>query len=258
MYVDTHGGSGKVSFTSKGEMIEGSPLIASQWNPNAPCHIVEIDPEIYKRLCESTSECKNVTTYDGDCNEWIDTILDQIPKWQKFAFFFVDPSSLIYRSSDGTIYNQLLAETVKKIARFPRSELLLNFPLESMLRCAGDCFKNPTEPRGIANGKRVTIFMSSANWQSLSRRERNRRGFLELYMKEMLNSYPYMGAILIRSEKNNLPLYYLVYTTHNRTAAKIMRDIMKKEGDFPLRVDLRTLKPQRLDEVYPLTRFIFE
>jgi len=49
-----------------------------------------------------------------------------------------------------------------------------------------------------------------------------------------------------------------VYTTHNRTAAKIMRDIMKKEGDFPLHYDLTTGKPQTLDEIYPLNRFIFE
>jgi hypothetical protein len=78
-------------------------------------------------------------------------------------------------------------------------------------------------------------------------------------MDEMLESYPYKGAILIRSEKKNLPLYYLVYTTHNQIAAKIMRDIMKKEGDFRLYAyDFRTGKPQTLDGAYPLNRFIFE
>jgi hypothetical protein len=77
-------------------------------------------------------------------------------------------------------------------------------------------------------------------------------------MKEMLQTYPYKGAILVRSEAKNLPLYYLVYTTHNRTAASIMRGIMRKEGDFPLYFDVLQGKPQQLDDVYPLEHFIFD
>lgn len=257
VYIDTHGGSGKVSCGFNEQWIEGSPLIASHWNPNAPCHIVEIDPNTYRNLCASTSGCRNVQTYLGDCNEWITAILSKIPKWQKFVFCFVDPSSLVY-SVDGTVYDQLHADTIKAIADFPRTELLLNFPLESILRCAGDWFNNPKELRAIANGERVTTFLGSTNWQKLSEKERDRRAFLELYMDEMLKAYPYKGAILIRSEAKNLPLYYLVYTTHNKTAANIMRGIMRKEGDFPLYFDIGTGKPQTLDEVYPLERFIFE
>jgi len=255
VYVDTHGGSGKVYLKSK--EIDGSPLIAAHWTPNFPCHIVEIDHERYRCLCESTAGCQNVHTYHGDCNKQITSILSNIPKGQKFVFCFVDPDSLVYRGSDGTECDQVCAETIRKIASFPRSELLLNFPLEAILRCAGDYFKNPTEPRAIANGERVSTFMGSTSWQDLPEKERHRRAFLELYMHEMLDSYPYKGAILIRSDDKNLPLYYLVYTSNNKTAAKIMRDIMKKEGDFPLHYKL-TGEPQTLDEIYPLTRFIFE
>jgi len=255
VYVDTHGGSGAVLL--KGKKVNGSPLIAAHWTPSFPCHIVEIDPKTYQCLCQSTSSCSNAHTYHGDCNKLITKILSKIPKWQKFVFCFVDPSSLVYRGSDGTVCDQLCAETVGAIAEFPRSELLLNFPLESILRCAGDYFNNPNEPRAVANGERVTTFMGSTNWQDIPERERNRRAFLELYLDEMLESYLFKGAILIRSEEKNLPLYYLVYTTHNQTAAKIMRDIMKKEGDFPLHYKL-TGEPQTLNEVYPLERFIFE
>jgi hypothetical protein len=77
-------------------------------------------------------------------------------------------------------------------------------------------------------------------------------------MNEMLSKYPFKGAILIRSEGKNLPLYYLVYTAHNAIAAKIMRDIMKKEGNFPLYFDMATGKPQKLNDIYPLRHFIFE
>jgi len=259
VYVDTHSGSGKVCFKrEKQKLVDGSPLIAANWTPSFPCHIVEIDPVRFNHLCESVKGCKNVSHYHGNCNELISSILKKIPKGKKFVFCFVDPNSLVYRGSDGTVCDQVSADTIKAIANFPRTELLLNFPLESILRCAGDYYKYPSEPRAIANGKRVTTFMGSTSWQALPEKYRNRRGFLELYMDEMLKNYPYKGAILIRSARNNLPLYYLVYTTHNRIAAKIMRDIMRKEVDFPLYYSIVTNKPQTLDEIYPLHRFVSE
>ena len=259
VYIDTHSGSGKVCFKrKKDKWVDGSPLIAAKWTPSFPCHIIEINPERFKHLCESTEGCSNVNTYRGDCNDLIPSILQKIPRGRKFVFCFVDPNSLVYRGSDGTVCDQLCANTIRTIAEFPRSELLLNFPLESILRCAGDYYSNPSDSRAIANGERVTTFMGSESWQDLSEKDRNRRGFLQLYMDEMLESYPYKGAILIRSGRKNLPLYYLVYTTHNGTAAKIMRAIMKKEINFPLYRNMFTGEAQRLDEVYPLHRFISE
>jgi len=256
VYVDTHGGSGKVSLKDKkGAWEDGSPLIAASWTPSFPCHIVEIDPDTYQRLCESTSECSNVDTYHGNCNELIEQILSNIPKWRKFVFCFVDPNGLVYRSSDGSTFDQVNSETIRAISDFPRTELLLNFPLEAILRCAGDFVANPETERGQSNGQRVTTFMGSETWMSVPL---NRRKYLELYMDEMLEQYPYKGAILIRSETKNLPLYYLVYTTHNRTAAKIMRDIMNREGDFPIYYDMSKGRFPTFDEVYPLERFIFE
>ena len=260
VYVDTHGGSGKVALGS--QWIQGSPLIAANWSPSFPCHIVEIDPATYRRLCESTSSCKNVNHHHGDCNRIIDSILAGIPKWGKFVFCFVDPSSLVYRGSDDTECDQLCADTIRKIVQFPRSELLLNFPLESILRCAGDYLGNPTESRAIASGKRVTTFMGSTSWQKITLSEthceKNRKAFLGTYMDEVLDKYPFKGAFLVRTDQKNLPIYYLVYATNNNVAAKIMRDIMKKEGNYSLHYDLVAGKPQTLDQSYPLGRFIFD
>jgi hypothetical protein len=104
----------------------------------------------------------------------------------------------------------------------------------------------------------VTSFMGSTNWQKLVEKDRERRGFLEMYMDEMLSSYQYKGAMLARSEQNNLPLYYLTYATHNYTAAKIMRDIMNKEGNYGIHYSFAKARFPTLDEAYPLTKFIFE
>ena len=266
VYVDTHGGSGKVNLN--GQWVQGSPLIAAEWTPSFPCHIVEIDPAIYRCLCKSTSGHTNVNLYHGDCNAKINSILAAIPQGQKFVFCFVDPTKLVYSGRDDVECDQLCADTVKKIAGFPRSELLLNFPLESILRCAGDYLKNPTEPRAIGSGARVTTFMGSAGWQAISwsetHFERNRSAFLEAYMNEVLGRYQYKGAFLVRTQQNNLPVYYLVYGTKNRVAAEIMRSIMKTEyidaiGYTPLTRLQYTTDKEWLDAEYPLNRpFIFE
>lgn len=258
VYVDTHGGSGKVQLEDQGsQWVDGSPLIAGNWTPNFPCHIVEIDPNRFRSLCASTNRCSNVNTYNGDSNGLIASILANIPKGQKFVFCFIDPESLVYRGSNGD-FDQLNADTVRAIANFPRTEILLNFPLESLLRCAGDYYNNPTEPRAVSTAERVTTFMGSESWKNLAPNKRERKDFLLLFINEMLSSYQFKGAMLIRSQQNNLPLYYLVYATHNNTAARIMRDIMKKEGGFSLYYDLLKQKVPTLDEAYPLTHFVFE
>ena len=237
--------------------MNGSPLIAATRTPQFPCHVVEIDPQRYESLCTSTKDCDNVKAYNGDCNNLVAGILSTIPKGQKFVFCFIDPESLVYRGNDGDC-DQLRADTVRAIAAFPRTELLLNFPLESLLRCAGDYYNNPNAPRAISTAERVTTYMGSESWKALVPNNRDRRDFLELYMNEMLAPYRFKGAILIRSQQNNLPLYYLVYATHNFTAAKIMRDIMMKEDNYTPNYDLTKMRVLTKDEAYPPNRFVFE
>ena len=258
-YVDTHGGSGKVSLEGKtDEYVDGSPLIVAHYDDTWPCHICEIDPQTFKALEESVCDCENVRTYFGDCNDTIYEILRTLDRGKKFVLFYVDPSALKYSGPDGISCDQLKSDTIRTITEFPRSELLLNFPLQSILRCAGDYYRNPQEPRAIANGSRVSTYMGSESWKELSERNRTPRDFIELYLEEMLENYKFKGAYLVRSAEKNLPLYYLVYCTHKFVGAKIMRDIMKKEGNYPLYYSFKTGKLQTLEEVYPIKHFVFE
>lgn len=258
VYVDTHGGSGKVLLKDKNIQLDGSPLIAASCAPTCPCHIVEIDPERHKILTEATRGHPNVTTYLGDCNSIINSILGSIQKWRNFVCCFVDPDALVYRRPDGYTCNQLKADTIRAIADFPRSELLLNFPLEALLRSAGVYFSNPDNATAQATGDRLTSFMGSNSWQDLPSNRRRRRDFLDLYVSEILSRYPFKGVFLVTSAEKNLPVYYLVYATHNRIAAKIMRDVMKTESGYTPSQSLRTLKTRTLDETHPLNYFVFE
>jgi three-Cys-motif partner protein len=267
IYIDTHGGSGRIILPDGKTQDDGSVLIARKANPNFPCYVIEIDAEIFSRLFEFTKEFTNIKTICGDCNEKIDEILKEIPREKKFIFCFLDPEGLVYKN----ICHQLLCETVEKIADFPRTEILLNIPLEAIIR-SGSFVSEPSKVGADKNIDNVTKFFGKNcnpdcklkleckdigkecnKWKEIIEKEtvidKKIRKLLELYIAKNLNKFPYVGAILIRNE-NNFPQYYLVYGTKNYIGAKIMREIMEKEwgkgtlGDF--------------DKLFPINKFIFE
>lgn len=244
VYIDTHGGSGKVSL--KGEIREGSPLISRKTiDSEYPCHIIEIKKDRFQLIEESVKDLPNINVIQGDCNEKIDKILEETKDW-KFKLCFVDPDGLVEEKTGCT---QLSWETIEKISQYNKTEILLNLPLQALHECGGYCIVRPHDPKSAKYRKHITTLFGTEEWLDVGI---HRRKLLNLYLKERLNSYEYKGAILIRSETKRSPLYYLIYATHNRVGAKIMRDIMKKEfmpnqnilGDF--------------DELYPLENFIFE
>lgn len=124
----------------------------------------------------------------------------------------------------------------------------LAVPMLVCLLCGKSSSLYRFDPRGFEDD----IFVQ--NLQGLGRG----RGFKVKKATSILSRYPYKGAFLVRTKEKSLPVYYLVYTTNNKVAAKIMRDIMKKEGNYSLYTNLLTGKPQTLDQVYPLERFIFD
>ena len=256
VYVDTHGGTGEVIDFETKKPADGSVLVAAKLQPSFPCYVVEIDPDRYKLLSQSTQEYSHVTLYHGDCNEKIDDILKLIPKGRKFVFCFLDPDSLVY---DG--YNQLKWETVEKIAKFPRTEVLINVPTFTITRLAGVVKDYPEASSSIKMERHISVFYGSDKWKVLD--PSGYRRFARLYTSEGLKDYKYTGAILIRSVLTRGPLYYLVYGSNNRTGAKIMRDIMSSEWLDIIKAEPLTkigkTKVEWLDSEYPLDKpFIFE
>lgn len=256
-YVDTHGGTGEViDFDSK-KRADGSALLAAKLQPNFPCYVVEIDPDNYKLLEQSTKGFPHVKPFFGDCNDKIDDILKMIPRGEKFVFCFLDPDSLMYGA-----YDQLKWETVDKISKFPRTEVLINVPTFTIMRCAGVVKDYPEASSSIKMANHLTNFYGSTNWKNLE--PGDYRGLARLYISERLTDYKYKGAVLIRSVLTRGPLYYLVYGSKSERGGQIMRDIVKKEwvenilGHVPVtRYHYKTDK-EWLDAEYPISLFIFE
>ena len=255
-YIDTHGGTGEVIDFETSTSADGSVLAAAKLQPSFPIYAVEIDPDNYRLLHRSTQGYPNITIFHGDCNKKIDDILKLIPKGRKFVFCFIDPDSLVYNE-----YDQLKWETVEKIAKFPRTEVLINVPTFTITRLAGVVKGYPEASSSIKLERHITDFYGSDKWKALDASDY--RGFARLYISERLNDYKYKGAILIRSVPTRGPLYYLVYGSNNPTGAKIMRDIMSSEWLDIIKAEPLTkigkTKAEWLDSEYPLDKpFIFE
>jgi three-Cys-motif partner protein len=256
-YIETHGGTGEVIDYETKEATDGSVLIAAKIQPSFPCYVVEIDPDRFELLRQSTSSYSNVRLFHGDCNVLIDEILNLLPKGKKFVFCFMDPDGLAY---DG--YDQLRWETVEKVVRFPRTEVLINVPIYAISRLAGAVKDYPEAPSSISFRRRITNFFGSEEWMELE--PSDYRGFVRLYIQGRLRGRcNYVGAILIRSAVTRGPLYYLVYGSNSEIGGRIMRDILKREwidikGSRPLtRYQYKTDR-EWLDAEYPLNLFIFE
>lgn len=261
VYVETHGGSGKVVLRDTGEISDGSPMIAAQITPSFPCHIIEIDPKRFATLQSSLSAFKRVEVINGDCNTSIDQVLTKIYSW-RFSFFFVDPDGYVYYDSKGNKYDQLKWETVNKIASHHKSEILLNFPLEPIYRPGGYVLNRPDDHKSISMGDNFERFFGDAEWKKIGI---NARKLLDHYMETRLRKfYDYIGALLIRGGDNNLPLYYLVYCSKKDLGGTIMRNVMSTEwidilgGVYPLTRDNYSTKRDWLDAEFPLKYFVFE
>ena len=255
-YVDTHGGTGEVIDFETGKHNDGSVMVAAKLQPSFPCYVVEIDPDNFKLLQQSTQGYPNVTLYHGDANEKVDNILNIIPRGSKFVFCFLDPDGLMYG-----MYDQLRWETIEKVAKFPRTEVLINVPTFTIMRCAGVVKDYPEASSSIKMARHITNFYGSNNWRTLD--PGDYRGFTRLYISERLANYKYKGAILIRSVLTRGPLYYLVCGSNSERGGEIMRDIMKKEwvdiiGMYPITRHGYKTDKEWLDAQYPIHKFIFE
>jgi three-Cys-motif partner protein len=251
-YIETHGGTGEVIDYGTGIRLDGSVLIAAKVQPSFPCYVVEIDAKRYETLRHAVQPYPHVRTFHGDCNVRIDEILQLIPRGKRFVFCFMDPDGLKYNDVD-----QLRWQTVEKVARFPRTEILVNVPMEAVMRTVGAAKQDGRD------WSCLTRFFGSARWSAFE--PGDYRGLVRLYVSERLEGrYKYTGAILVRAEKTRAPVYYLVYGTNSEVGARIMRDIFKKEwllmrrGRYPESRERYASDNEWLDTEYPCERFFFE
>lgn len=184
-YIDLLAGPGKNVIGKTGEVVLGSPLIALKY-PFHNYFFVERDPELFKGLDSRVSVSprnEHVRRYNGDCNVEIGNIVAEIraidrraapESWQSLNLVFADPEGF-----------ELYWETIEKLGRETRSDLIINFSTSGITRNIREAFNSQKEHA-------IDKFLGTRDWRGpyseLSNRGDGtvvRRFILNLYAKKL-------------------------------------------------------------------------
>lgn len=127
-YIDLFAGPGRARVWSTGAVVNGSPLIAltHQQAPFTKLILCEKDPENAAALRARTANDGRAVVIEGDCHDQIDDIIAAVPP-HGLNFALIDPFSL----------DQLRFDTIAKLARVHRMDLLIHLPTMDMKRNFG-------------------------------------------------------------------------------------------------------------------------
>jgi len=213
-YVELFSGSGKC-IDRLGRACDGSPLIAIKTKPPFTNFIfVDIEDDYCNALRERLKGMPNVDVKCGDCNKVVSEVLSMMNTYDP-CFVFLDPFGL-----------ELKWETVEKLSRKRRIDLLINFPVGAVCR----------NMKKAGAERTVTECLGSDEWMDLRGRGRSLRIQLRnLYMEKMQRFFEYTSPKLVYN-KLRVPLYYLIYACHFRVGIKIWEDITRPTKQRSLRL----------------------
>jgi len=236
VYIDAFAGAGVHQLKATGEIVPGSPLNALAVTPPFhELHLVDLDGAKIENLRQLTRGRRDVFIYPGDCNQ---VLIEQIFPKVKYEDFkrglcLLDPYGLTLRW-----------EVIQKAAAMKTIEIFLNFPIMDMNRNA--LWSNPA---GVATADiaRMNAFWGDDSWRtSLYLEQGSLFGGQDLVKaggnREVVNAFrerlrkvagfkEVPEPIPMRNSKN-ATVYYLFFASHNKTAAKIARHVMKNYENY--------------------------
>lgn len=226
IYIDLFAGAGFARIKDTDKIVSASPLIAldleNKFNKYIFC---EQDKDKITALQERATKFYpelEVNCIQGDANEKVEDILDQIPQHKKdfkvLCFCFVDPFKV----------DNLKFETIKRL-----SDKFVDFLV--LIPAFMDAHRNVQVYLEPSNYK-ADNFLGTTEWRG--EWEQVERGgikfgnfFTDYFAKSMEKlGYIYSGlekTVLIRSDDNNLPLYRLALFSRSKLGKKFW-DVAKK------------------------------
>jgi three-Cys-motif partner protein len=228
-YIDGFAGAGAHISKQSGELIAGSPARALAIRPRfSHYHFVEMDAARAKRL-EHMGDEKNVTVYQGDCNEVL--LQDILPQCRyedyRRALCLLDPYELNP--------NWEVVETAGKMRSI---EIFLNFMI--MDANMNVLWRN-SESVAPEQAKRMTKFWGDDSWRSAAyRTEPGLFGPMEekapnesvvaAYRKRLkeVAGFKFVPDPLPMRNTRGAVVYYLFFASQNSTGNKIAEHIFRK------------------------------
>lgn len=212
-YIDLFAGPGRARVWSTGAVVDGSPLIALKHveAPFTKLILCEKDPENAAALRRRTAHDGRVVVVEGDCHDRIDDIIAATPE-HGLNFALIDPFSL----------DQLRFDTIAKLARVQRMDLLIHLPTMDMKRNFG---------RGTE--ARLTKALGTDEWKQHVRGPAGIARFAVEALRKKLTEFGYTGKEVPCPRVTNTQnggLYHLVFAAKHDLGDKIWKSIAKTSG----------------------------
>lgn len=233
-FVDLQAGPGKNRFPD-GNVMLGSPLIAlTTEHPFTHYRFVELDSENCDALemRVSTSDLRDrVKIMRGDCNVWVDEIVQEIRaldkqwiegQWSSLNLAFLDPEGM-----------ELRWETVEKLGRMNRMDLIITFPTGGIIRTARVMLK-----RG--EGTLLDDFFGTREWREVyaeveHKHVTQRRRVIIDYYKSRLAPLGYnvvvdpdIVAERIFANKRRTQVYSLIFASKDKLGDEFWQDVLRQ------------------------------
>lgn len=202
-YVDLFAGSGLNKIKNSDDFFIGSPLVASlnyskDYNS---MFFYEKNIEFFNALKKRLESLKknNLKVVPGDCNSFLDNIMEKINKSNTYAFFFVDPYCMEFSWDSMKRLLNIREDTI--IGR----DILFNFMSSGIIRFIG------LAKKGKSNGIELTEFFGNDSWKQVNSIEDS----VELYKRNILEERPrtIIKTIKIKSKKHGF-CYHLFFITN--------------------------------------------
>jgi three-Cys-motif partner protein len=229
VFMDLYSAAGKARIRNTKTIVNTSSILALKVPDLFDQYIFcEKDPSLFnalKKRIHTEFSNENMMLVCGDCNEYVDKIINQIPTPSKgntvLGFCFVDPNSL-----------DIKFETVKKLsARFMDFLVLLALDMDARRNIKSYISENNT---------RISKFLGEENWRvKWEKEQKEGKNFVRFladeftqqmirlgYRREAINNF-----IHIRSNTKNLPLYYLAFYSKHPTAYKFWKTVQLRNNE---------------------------
>lgn len=214
LHYGHQGGPGALSAASwAGRRGLHRPLRWPRAGPEAPFTdilLCELDAASAAALQQRLKGDARVRVFEGDCNVEIDRLAAAIPP-HGLNLALIDPFGI----------TPLHFETLAKLARFERMDILLHFPTSDLAR-------NLRQYE-----ERVTRFLGTDGWKE---RVTGPKDVLKLLavLRDQLLPFGYQKAEVryepLLKNTRNAPLYHLVLVAKHGLAEKIWRSVIRIEG----------------------------
>jgi three-Cys-motif partner protein len=211
-YVDLFSGPGRSVIRGTGEEVEGSPFVALKCD-FARYVFVDV-PEVLSTLTQRLighPKYSQITMIEGDCNTVINAVRLASPA-NHLTLAFIDPTGL-----------QIQFRTIQRLVTDRKMDLLMTIQFGMGIRMNLPLYSQ-------AEGETLSLFLGSNGWREDvevgGSTSQIARRILDRYLSE-LRGLGFQTVqdreINIRSNQNNLLLYFMVLASRHPLGAKFWR-----------------------------------